>query len=147
MFLHFLSLVESRDAGNQVDREHVKNEITRSLENLIVYLENQAKSLSMLANKLDTIHKDIEVMGARYGAAVANALKHDYEQTKNAFGLSLTHLDFAVDTLLLLQTRSNQLVDSDFPEDKDLAALLGKATELKNQVLTQRNEIVDKHLP
>merc|ERR1719282_2116614 len=147
MFLHFLSLVESRDAGNQVDREHVKNDITRSLENLIVYLENQVKSLSMLANKLDTIHKDIEVMGARYGAAVANALKHDYEQTKNAFGLSLTHLDFAVDTLASLQARSCQLLSPDFPEDKDVTVLLEKAEELKKQVLTRRDEIVDKHLP
>ena len=101
MFLHFSSLIDSK-GGSESSPEVAEGDIARSLSGLKNYFENQVKSMDLLSQKMDTISRDIKVMGARYGPTVSNALKHDYDLTKNAFALSLKDLDFAFETLASL---------------------------------------------
>jgi len=120
--------------GADVAYEKARTVATRLEE----FADACTETYSAWLTKLDTIVKDMAVMGSKYGAAVVAAMQQDYGRYREAFQQNSVHLGHAVSTL-------NSLIrDGEFypPEMMTrLEALLQKYEGVSQMA----NEIETKH--
>lgn len=64
------------------------------------FLEKMENSLNSLDSRLTAVQKDIEVMGARYGASIVSTLKKAFNELQQSFQLLCPHIEMSEKNLM-----------------------------------------------
>lgn len=139
--IHVITMSENRNnPDNQV--EFLKN----SLNSTKQCLNHLKLSISNIMSKLDTIKRDIRVMGARYGASITSALNIDYKKVKDSFALILPHLEFVFSSLIDIENSISNVSGISGPKSDEILNTLKESKELQNNVSELRDKIIDEHI-
>jgi CII-binding regulator of phage lambda lysogenization HflD len=81
--------------------------IVESLQSLETFLSTELAAIKSLGARLDSCKKDIQVMGIRYGPAIAGALEENYRSLKEAFTTNSLHVEYSIESLHSISSDSS----------------------------------------